>query len=116
MNTHLVDLGQASTVSHLKKEKGQKNLLETHEKQMRLCCFSFLFLPFTQVSKTPSAPLTPLVSALIGDKQAISDAINLILSPPEVELWKIRSAEVGFIPGAGQRGPLLHYLGKLVTR
>lgn len=65
MNTHLVDLGQASTVSHLTKEKRHKMLLKMPEKHKCVtACFSFLFWPFTQVSKTPSAPLTPLVSAL----------------------------------------------------
>lgn len=69
INTHLVDLGQASTVGHLKKEEAHEVLVKMQGKHKCVtACFSFPFLPFMQVSKTPSDPLTPLVSALIGDK------------------------------------------------
>lgn len=39
-NTHLVDLGQASTVSHLKKEEAREVLVKNAGKtQMRHCLF-----------------------------------------------------------------------------
>jgi len=68
INTHLVDLWQASTVRHLKKEEAHMLVKMQGKHKCVTACFSFLFLPFMLVSKTPSAPLTPLVSALIGDK------------------------------------------------